>query len=199
MNQVIGGRIMATATDIFWRPIVGSGYEHLRLVKDDYKITVDSLVIGKTDEGAIFRVQYQIILDTNWIVRKVTIQCIGKEQSLILTSNGRGEWRDAHGKVISALAGCIDIDISCTPFTNTLPINRLEHTLSTPQEISVVYISVPDLCYRQVKQTYTLMKTNHTESIFTYQSGSFTENIKVDTDGIVTEYPQLFLREYAHT
>ncbi|MCR8962489.1 putative glycolipid-binding domain-containing protein [Brevibacillus halotolerans] len=45
---------MATATDIFWRPIIGSGYEHLRLVKDDHKITVDSLVIGKDRRGCNF-------------------------------------------------------------------------------------------------------------------------------------------------
>ncbi|PPA93559.1 putative glycolipid-binding domain-containing protein [Brevibacillus laterosporus] len=186
---------MVTTTDIFWRPSIGSGYEHLQLSKDDQQITVDSLVIGKTEEQTIFRVQYQISLDTNWNVRKVTIQCVGQEPSLILSSNGNGEWRDTQGKVISTLDGCIDIDISCTPFTNTLPINRLVYAPSKQQEISVVYISVPDLCYRRVKQSYTLIETNINESIFTYQSGSFTENIKVGADGIVTEYPQLFLRE----
>lgn len=186
---------MEIATDIFWRPSVRNGYEHLQLIRDDQRITVDSLVIGRADEQTIFRVKYKITLDTNWSVRAVTIRCIDKGTSLQLTSNGKGEWTDEHGKVIPALEGCIDIDISCTPFTNTLPIKRLVYEPSKQQEIAVVYISVPDLGYRQVKQGYTLMETNMNESIFQYQSGSFIENIKVDSEGLVAEYPQLFIRE----
>jgi hypothetical protein len=42
-----------------------------------------------------------------------------------LLSDGQGNWTTSDGQAVSELRGCIDVDISVSAFTNTLPIRRL--------------------------------------------------------------------------
>ncbi|WP_235615851.1 putative glycolipid-binding domain-containing protein [Brevibacillus reuszeri] len=74
-------------------------------------------------------------------------------------------------------------------------IKRLSYDLLQPQEIRVVYISAAELGYRQVNQSYTLLERGNESALFRYQSGNFQESIPVDSNGIVTVYPDLFYRE----
>ncbi|XOK64883.1 putative glycolipid-binding domain-containing protein [Paenibacillus elgii] len=181
--------------DIVWRPSTGIGYEHLKVREENNQILVDSIVIGSHNNNDIFRLKYDIVLDKSWVTRAVTIRYLGENQGLRLLSDGNGIWKDEQGQVIPELSGCIDIDISCTPFTNTLPINRLSYEPLQQQEIQVVYISAVELNYRQVKQSYTLLENRKDSSVFRYQSGNFMESITVDSNGIVVVYPNLFYRE----
>lgn len=181
--------------DIVWRPSTGSGYEHLKVSEENNQILIDSIVIGSHNNNDIFRIKYDIVLDKGWITRAVTIRYLGEDRGLRLLSDGNGIWKDERGQVIPELSGCIDIDISCTPFTNTLPINRLSYEPLQQQEIQVVYISAVELNYRQVKQSYTLLESGKDSSVFRYQSGNFMESITVDSNGIVVVYPNLFYRE----
>jgi hypothetical protein len=50
---------------------------------------------------------------------------VGEQRKLELISDGRGKWTDASGNPLPALDGAIDMDLSVSPFTNTLPIRRL--------------------------------------------------------------------------
>ncbi|KPV55833.1 hypothetical protein QJ48_31095 [Paenibacillus sp. A3] len=181
--------------DIVWRSSTGIGYEHLKVREENNQILIDSIVIGSQPNNDIFRIKYDIVLDQSWVTRAVTIRYLGEDQGLRLSSDGKGIWKDEQGQIIPELSGCIDIDILCTPFTNTLPINRLSYEPSQQQEIQVVYISAAELNYRPVKQNYTLLENGKDSSVFRYQSGNFTENITVDSSGIVLVYPNLFYRE----
>jgi len=174
--------------DIVWRPRTGTGYEHLKVREENHQILVDSIVIGSLADHRIFRIHYEITLDKRWVTRE-------EKQGLFLASDGNGNWQDEKGREMAELSGCVDIDISCTPFTNTLPIKRLSHDLLQPQEIQVVYISAADLVYKQVHQKYTLLEQGQASSVFRYQSGNFVESIQVDANGIVIDYPHLFYRE----
>ncbi|MGG1661105.1 putative glycolipid-binding domain-containing protein [Brevibacillus sp. NRS-1366] len=182
-------------TDIFWRPSTGIGYEHLKVTEEKYQIQVDSIVVGSLNDNRIFRIKYDIVLDKSWVTREVKICYLGENQCLCLSSDGNGIWKDEKGQVIPELSGCMDIDISCTPFTNTLPIKRLSYDPLQQHEIKVVYISAADLNYKQVNQKYTLLESGNDSSVFRYQSGDFLENINVDSNGIVSVYPNLFYRE----
>ena len=46
----------------------------------------------------------------------------GSSQSLHLLTDGEGFWTTESGETIPLLKGCLDVDLSATPFTNTLPI-----------------------------------------------------------------------------
>jgi uncharacterized protein len=181
--------------DIIWKPCAGIGFEHLKISEEKHQILVDSLVVGSLHDKQIMRIKYEIVLDHAWVTREVKIGYLGENQTLRLSSDGKGTWKDEHGQVIPELSGAVDIDISCTPFTNTLPIKRLSYEPLQPQEIDVVYISAVDLNWKRVKQKYTLLERGDDSSLYRYQSGNFQESITVDSNGIVLHYPNLFDRE----
>jgi hypothetical protein len=43
------------------------------------------------------------------------------------------------------LAGAVDIDISVSPFTNTLPIRRLRLARGLAADLTMAYVRVPEL------------------------------------------------------
>ena len=95
---------------------------------------------------------------------------------------------------METLKGCSDVDIMITPFTNTLPIRRLNLALHESREISVVYFSLPDLTVSRLDQRYTFLLQEKDHSVYKYESlnSGFTRDIKVDADGLVIDYPGIF-------
>jgi hypothetical protein len=81
-----------------------------------------------------------------------------------------------------------------TPFTNTLPIQRLKLKQNEAQEISVVYVSVPDLGLSKFDQRYTCISEGKAGGIYKYESlnSGFTSELKIDEDGMVIDYPGIF-------
>jgi uncharacterized protein len=102
----------------------------------------------------------------------------------------------ADGQPRPDLDGCIDIDIDCTPLTNTLPIRRLSWAPGATHDLSVAFVSVPDLTVRAVSQRYTLVEPR----LYWYQSGAFRAfrafraDLPVDGDGFVLDYPGFWAR-----
>ncbi len=88
--------------------------------------------------------------------------------------------------------GCIDIDISLTPFTNSLPINRLQWRLNKPQQIKVLFLDILSQEILAVQQRYT--KLSETEYKFENVPNDFEAIINVDDSGMVVNYPELFVR-----
>src|SRR5215831_9864192 len=110
---------------VWWTPLQETGLEQLHLVEDDTGVVADGLVLG-TEHATPFRLWYQVKADSGWNVRECFLRIGGdKGQTLHLSSDGMGHWTDVAGVACSTLDGCLDVDISRTPFTNTLPLRRL--------------------------------------------------------------------------
>jgi hypothetical protein len=90
------------------------------------------------------------------------------------------------------LDGCYDIDLACTPFTNTLPIRRLPLLEGDAAEVPVVLVDPETLEVRPVMQRYTRL-TSHTWRHENLDSGVATE-LEVDEHGLVKDYPDEFRR-----
>jgi hypothetical protein len=90
------------------------------------------------------------------------------------------------------LSGCLDVDISATPFTNTLPIRRLGERLQQRTGIAVVYIPVPSLELARADQAYT--RLGRDRYLYEGPVGRFQAELEVDPDGLVVHYPTLFRR-----
>src|SRR5262245_17667934 len=115
-------------THVFWTALEQPGLEQLHLVENASGVVADGLVLGSKD-AAPFRLWYQVKADSNWNVRECCFQVGGVQgKTARLSSDGRGHWTDGEGVSCPALDGCLDIDIACTPFTNTLPLRRLALT-----------------------------------------------------------------------
>ena len=118
---------------------------------------------------------------------------IGSGRKIEIAGDGKGNWSDAAGKPIPKLAGAIDIDLSATPFTNTLPIRRLKLRAGQSAEIAAVYILAPALTLATDPQRYTCLEARRR---YRYESldSDFTRDIEVDRHALVVTYPGLFRR-----
>jgi uncharacterized protein len=150
------------------------------------------------EEGEPLRATYEIRGDARWRVRSVTLRLLnGDDRAVRLLADGEGRWTTDAGAVLSALHGCVDVDISATPFTNTLPIRRLALEPGASAELRVAYLSVPDLGLSVDEQRYTCLERHARGARFKYESldtSGFTAEVTVDADGLVTDYSGLFRR-----
>jgi hypothetical protein len=190
--------------EVMWVPRDGPGLEHLRLSFDGERTLADSVIVGLTDAHA-FRVRYEIRCDAEWCVREVRVRNLdGDSSALHLRADGRGHWTDGGRQPLPALDGCIDVDLSATAFTNTLPIRRLGMQPGAAADLTVVYIEVPSLEMMPVRQRYGCLARDPGGGRYRYESlpyeilpEGFMDELLVDADGLVIDYPKLFRRVWS--
>lgn len=173
-----------------WLAAHGGGLEHLSLQFHNDLIVADSVVVG-AHGGLGFGCSYRVCCDGGWRVRSVELHVAGGP-SCVLTTDGDGHWVDGDGQSQPQLAGCIDVDISATPFTNTLPIRRLDRQLEQRTTIAVAYILLPALRLSQADQAYT--RLDGRRYLFEALDSGFRAEITVDAEALVLDYPGLFRR-----
>ena len=175
-----------------WQDWDAQGLEHLVLREDEDGVRADSFVIGQAD-GDAFAARYSIVCIREWQTRAVAVTLVGQSQGIQISSDGAGNWCDPSGTAIEALHGAIDVDITSTPFTNTLPIRRLGLKAGESGDILVAYIDVPSLAVTADLQRYTCLEPMRRYRFESLDS-DFTREIEVDEHGLVVLYPGLFKR-----
>ncbi len=179
--------------EVFWRQLVGMGAEQLILSLDG-AIHADGLAVGEIQNTA-YRIHYQIDCDADWNVIGVRIEDLLSGDVLALTRVAGDRWNDEDGTMLDALEGCIDVDLMFTPFTNTLPIRRLRMHPGEAREIAVVYVGLPGLQVSRFRQRYTCLSSGNGGAKYRYESveSGFVAELKVDEDGLVADYPNIFV------
>jgi len=187
-----------TVHEVIWTPWEGQGIEHLRVTERQEGIDADGLIVGLHEIGA-FRLRYRIVCDAGWRVRQVHLALMDGGRSLELGADGDGHWVDENGLSIAGLDGCIDIDISGSPFTNTLPIRRLGLQVGQSADLPMVYIHVPTLRVEQTMQRYTCLESGTEGSLYRFEGldSGYTAVLPVDGNGLVLDYPELFRRAWS--
>ena len=105
-----------------WRP--GRGRAGARVVmQSEGEIRATSVVIGE-HEGVAYGARYELVCDEQLAHPLAVDRMHATAARCSLESDGEGRWTDAAGKPLPALDGCIDIDLSASPLTNTLPVRR---------------------------------------------------------------------------
>ncbi|HEX3350891.1 MAG TPA: putative glycolipid-binding domain-containing protein [Acetobacteraceae bacterium] len=177
-----------------WVPVRGGGVEHLHVrTLPDRTIRAESVVVGARG-GTEFGLFYGLVMDQDWRVRDVELRLAGDARALALHADAKGHWHGADGAPLPELEGCIDIDISATPFTNTLPIRRIRWRTGEAQVIRVVYLLIPGLVPVTVEQRYSCIEPGR---LYRYESldSGFKADLSVDEDGLIIDYPRLFRRQ----
>ncbi|WP_217706299.1 putative glycolipid-binding domain-containing protein [Paenalkalicoccus suaedae] len=168
--------------DVYWRNVREMALEGIRIKEFDYASS--SVILRR---GTY---HYTIMFD-GWRVTSVRLELVNKH-ALILQSPAEGEWLDADGEQLPELAGAIDIDISITPFTNSLPINRLDWERGQERTLTMVYIDAEDFTFKPVEQTYTYLRDEGENRVFSYETESYQTEITVNELGLVVSYPGEF-------
>lgn len=181
---------------VMWMQWNNLGMEQLHLANTPGGISADGVVMGVRD-GKPFRARYQIETDQYWQVHHLKAELLSLGgQTLALSADGSGQWWRDGNLPIPELQGCIDVDFSATPFTNTLAIRRLALQPGEVQELMVAYVAMPEMVMRAVPQRYTCLEINSQGGIYRYEGlwRNFSVELRVDRDGLVIEYPQAFRR-----
>ena len=180
---------MALERDLRWQPLDEVGLEHCHVSETADGVAVRSALIGEQD-GMPFGAFYEIQLDLDWTFRSLVLRR-HDGRIMRLVSNGEGDWK-LDGRRAPGLEGCVDIDISGTPFTNTLPMRRRRFEPGVPQSFDTAWVGLDTLEPLRDGQIYTQLDATH----FRYEAldRSFTQVLDVDEHRFVVDYPTLFRR-----
>jgi hypothetical protein len=184
---------------IMWSPWTGPGLEHLRLLQQPEGIVADSLILGVYKQEP-FRIHYEIHCTGQWRLRAVHVSALSPpSRSLHLFTDGEGTWTTEAGEALPMLQGCLDVDISITPFTNTLPIRRLALQPGATATLPMAYIEAPQMSLQVTQQRYTCLDAAPSAGRYRFESlrngvSSFTADLPIDGDGLVLDYPGFFRR-----
>jgi uncharacterized protein len=176
-----------------WQDWSGDGLQHLVLRMRSDRIVAEGAIVA-TVAGVRFAATYRVECDGAWRTRAVRARLIGDgDREVDLTSDGAGHWRDGRGAALPELDGAMDVDLSATPFTNTLPIRRLDLAEGQTADIRAAYVSLPDLTVTLDPQRYTCLTRGQR---YRYESldSDFVRDIDVDDESLVVTYPGLFRR-----
>ncbi len=185
--------------NIMWTPWSEPGLEHLHLQQIDEKIVADSVIIGINNRTP-FRLWYEMVCDTDWTIKELGLILLGGHgKSIKVQTDGQGHWSTISGDPLPSLEGCIDVDISATPFTNTLPIRRLALSPGQSVELLVAYVVIPELELKPDRQRYTCLGLGTQEGLYRYEGleSGFSAELRVDSDGLVIDYQGLYRRVWS--
>ena len=130
--------------------------------------------------------RYAVTVDAAWATTDVEV--------LVAVAGGEPRELDQLGRLWSGAErppeyrDCVDVDLSFTPATNTLPIRRLGLDIGEEAEIHVAWLVWPDLSVRRVLQRYTKLAMDR----YRYRQDEFEVELTVSEKGLVLEYEGLW-------
>jgi uncharacterized protein len=137
--------------------MAGTGLEHLTLSIESGQVIARSVLIRERGGGR-YGVRYVIVCDAGWVTHTLDLETT-TGQTLCLVKDGNGRWTDQCGGHLPEFDGCIDIDLAGTPFTNTLPIRRLDLDVHDgPVELKMLYVPFDTFTPIVDEQRYTCLK-----------------------------------------
>jgi uncharacterized protein len=168
---------------IVWRGVEVESLERLTLGDGPEGIEASGVI-----DSARGRYSYDIRCDRDWTFRTLHLEALAGHRVLEIEHGAEGWTVDGVSR--PDLAGCVDIDLAVSPFTNTLPIRRMGD--EDEGDFDMAYISFPDLEVYVDPQRYTRVD----EGVWRFESldTDFEAEITVDARGLVIDYPGLFER-----
>lgn len=150
----------------------------------DAGLSLVGTVIG-ADRGVPVRIEYRVAADGTGLTTAANIRNLHgfASSALTLARDRRGAWTIG-GVAAPALKGCTDLDLGCSPSTNTLPIRRLRLGIGASTTIQAAWVRFPELTVAKAAQTYTRLD----EFTYRYASGSYEAELTVDDEGMVAAY-----------
>lgn len=182
---------------VLWQRLDAPGTEYCMLQPSTRGWLLQGDAVTVLDNQPV-RVMYQIRVDAAWRTHRVAVDMLvgANRQRLHVVRHDQRGWRTRPAnEELAHLRGCLDVDLSLSPVTNTLPIRRLNLAPGQSAEICTAWVRFPQtpgglLAMEPCTQRYT--RLDH--SRYLYEGGCTPENegfsavIAVDDVGLVTFY-----------
>ncbi len=132
---------------------------------------------------------YSIKVDRQFRTKRVIVRKMqsGKEKRLEMKKTTSG-WT-VNNRKRKDLRDCVDVDLSASPVTNTLPIRRRRMKIGEKVEFTMAWVKLPSLIVRPIRQSYKRLGRR----TYRYRSSSgFTARLEVDNFGLVIRYGNIW-------
>jgi hypothetical protein len=149
------------------------------------------------EDGEAWSVRYSLIVDPPWTTRAahVVARSAGGEHEVRLEGDGAGGWL-VDGRTAPELAGCLDVDLEASAFTNAFPVHRLEQDVGQRAEAPAAYVRAPGLRVERLEQSYARLEDDGRHTRYDYAAPAFDyrDELIYDEFGLVLSYPGLAVR-----
>ena len=175
---------MGQVTAVLWQAFDG-GSEVCVLESLDSGWRLRGTVLTHQAEQPI-ELRYAVTVDAGWATTdvEVLVAVAGGEPRVLEDLRGVWSGKDRPPEY----ADCVDVDLSFTPATNTLPIRRLGLAVGEEAEIHVAWLVWPELTVQRVLQRYARLA----EDRYRYTQYEFAAELTVDRQVLVVEYEGLW-------
>jgi hypothetical protein len=170
-----------------WRRLDEPGLELFRLHEVADVLEVRSWVVyaGKMP----FALSYLWTLDRSWSTRSVRLDSYANlNRTCVLEREGTASWR-VEGKPRPDLDGCMEVDLSATPFCNALAVRHLRQRSG---ELTTAYVDAPALTVTPSRQRYEALGPARWRYVDLGVAAGFEATLEMDADGLVARYQGLF-------
>ena len=172
---------------LLWQRRDAPSMEHFRLWDHPEGARLEGIVVAVSGELPA-TVVYMVDCAPDWSTRRAIVDATmaGTTFRTELVTDGAGRW-NRDGRELPELHGCVDVDISVTPATNTLPIRRLALAAGESSAVDAAWVRVGGhLSVERLSQRYTRLVGGR----YRYESGggAFTAMLDVDEAGVALRY-----------
>ena len=135
-----------------WRRLLDPGVEVLRLETLRDQVCASGEIIDAGERP--FALTYRWVLDAARRSRSLRVQLrCSASCNVVIERIGKSRWM-VDGLERTDLAGCDEIDLSATPFCNTLALRRFGPPPGGAGEMTALYVSFPGLDLAPSRQRY---------------------------------------------
>jgi hypothetical protein len=171
---------------ILWQDISNGALDRCRLEVGSSGLRLTGTVLTPA-YGDPLEVRYLVATDANGLTRRVDLE-LDNGSTRVLLADGLGHWHWDGGPELTDVSGALDVDLTVTPATNTLPIRRLTIDVDEATELRMAWVQFPGLEVIPSDQRYERLAADR----WKFTTGDFEAELVVDEDGLVLDYGGLF-------
>ena len=175
---------------VIWRRIDHPGHESATLFhnNDAWHLHGTAVFLYKSDAC---KFDYQIVCDAQWQSRSAIVTgWVGNKTIDSRVVAGPEQRWFLNDEECPQVEGSVDVDLNFSPSTNLLPIRRLNLSVGEAKEVKAAWLRFPSFEFEPLIQIYRRLD----ENTYRYESagGKFVRDLTVNSDGFVTNYPELW-------
>ena len=173
---------------ILWQDVETGALDRCRMEAGRDRLRLSGTVLTPA-YGTPLDVRYLVEAGPDGLTRRVELELDGGSTRRVLLADGAGRWRWEGGPELPEVAGSLDVDLTVTPATNTLPIRRLAALeAGHAAGLQMAWVQFPGLEVLASAQRYQRLAADR----WHFSNGDFHAELLVDPDGLVLDYGGLF-------
>lgn len=180
---------------ITWQSYGEPRLEQVRLLLSDQRLRASGRLVS-AGPNEQFSASFELSVGEDGTVTRLLLRTatVEEERQISVSHTDDGAWLVDHGQGAerAEFDGAVDVDVQFVVLFNSIPVRRLGlHREAGEQSLPVVRVSLPDLSVEVVRQTYRTVSMGSESSVVNFTSGDFSEDLTIDSQGLVLDYPSV--------